>query len=79
MKIHPERTTKEDKNMINDFDYDEIQRQNNICINVFCYEINLTYSVYLSDQKFQNPMDLILKTDENKFHYVYIKDFNRFM
>ena len=24
-------------------------------------------------------MDLLLITDENKFHYVYIKDFDRFM
>ena len=24
-------------------------------------------------------MDFLLKTDENKSHYVYIKDFNRFM
>ena len=24
-------------------------------------------------------MDLLLITDENKSHYVYIKDFNRFM
>ena len=24
-------------------------------------------------------MDLLLISDENKFHYVYIKDFNRFM
>ena len=24
-------------------------------------------------------MDLLLIPDENKFHYLYIKDFNRFM
>ena len=60
-------------------DYWRIERQNNICINVFCYENNLTYPVYLSDQKFHNSMDLLLITDENRSHYVYIKDFNRFM
>ena len=58
MKRHPERITKEDKKMINDLNYEgsefpaskkgiaKIERQNNICINVFCYENNLTYSVY---------------------------------
>ena len=91
VKTHPEGITKEDKNMINDLNYEvikfpvskedycRIERQNNICINVFCYENNLTYPAYLSDQKFHNSMDLLLISDENKSHYVYIKDFNRFM
>ena len=43
-----------------------------------CYENKLTYSVYLSDQKFKNCMDLLFISSE-KSHYVYIKDFNRFM
>ena len=42
LKIHPERITNVDKNMISDLDYEDkdyfkIERQNNICINVFCY------------------------------------------
>ena len=53
-------------------DYCRNERQNNICINVFCY--GLTYRVYVSDQKFHNYMDLLLIS-----HYVYIKDFNRFI
>ena len=57
----------------------KIERQNNICTDVFCYENGLTYPVYVSDEKFGNFMDLLLITDENKSHYVYIKDFNRFM
>ena len=77
--------------MINDLDYEgiklpvskkdycRIERQNSIGIKVFCYENNLTYPFYLSNQKFENCMDLLLITDENKSHYVYIKDFNRFM
>ena len=77
--------------MINDVDYEEIkfpvskkdyrrtERQNNICINVFCYENRLTYPVYVSDQKFDKSMDLLLMSNENKSHYVFVKDFNRFM
>ena len=91
VKTHPERITKEDQNMINDLNYEEIkfplskkyycriERQSNICINVFCYENGLTYPVYISDQKFHNSMDLLLISDKNKSHYVYIKDFDRFM
>ena len=91
LKMHPESITKEDKNMINDRDYKgikfpvskkdyyKIERQNNISINIFCYENGLTYPVYASGQKFHNSMDLLLISDENKSHYAYIKDFNRFM
>ena len=77
--------------MINDLDYERIkfhvskmdycriERQNNICINVFCYENGLNYPVYASDQKFHDSMDLLLISNENKSNYVYIKDFNRFV
>ena len=91
LKTHPERTKKADKNMVNDLDYEgieftvskryycKIKQKNNICINVFCYENNLVYAVYVSDQKFEDHLELLLITDENKSHYVYIKDLNRFM
>ena len=79
LKIYPERITKEDKKMINDLDFEgikfpvsekdycRIERQNNICINVSCYENNLTYPLYVSDQKFENCMDLLI-SDENASH-----------
>ena len=60
-------------------DYFKIERQNNICINVFCYENGLTYPVHVSNQKFRDFMELLLISNENKSHYVYIKDFTRFM
>ena len=41
-------------NSVSTKDYCKIERQNNICINVFCYENNLTYPFYFSDQKFHN-------------------------
>ena len=91
LKIDPERIAKADKNMVNDLgykgikfpvskkDYCKIEQKHNICINVFCYENELIYPVYVSDQKFENCMDLLLISDEIRPHYVYIKDFNRFM
>ena len=60
-------------------DFSKIENKNNVCINVFCYENKLTYSFYVSDQKFENCIDLLMISDENKSHYVCIKDFNKFM
>ena len=60
-------------------DYNKIEQKNNSSINVFCYENDLVYPAHVSDEKFKNCMDLLLITDENKSHYVYIKGFNRFM
>ena len=84
LKIHPERITKADKNMLNDLDYEDIEflvskkdyckidQKNNVCINVFCYENNLVYPVYVSNLKFKDCIDLLFITDKNKSHYVYI-------
>ena len=91
VKMHPERITKKDKKLVNDLNYDGVglpvrekdfsktETKNNICINVFCYENRMTFPIYISNQKFENSMDLLLTIDENKSHYVYIKDFDRFM
>ena len=57
----------------------KIETKNNICINVFCYKNGLTFPIYISDQKFENSMDLLLIFDGDKSHYVYIKYFDRFM
>ena len=39
-------------------------KRNNICINAFCYENNLIYPVYVSNQKFKDCIDLWLITAE---------------
>ena len=39
----------------------------------------LTYPVFLSDQNFNDNMDLLLTSNEFKSHYACIKDFDRFM
>ena len=73
-----ERITKADTNMVNDLDYEgiefpvsrkddsKIESKNNFCINVFCYENNLVYPVYVSDEKFEDHMDLLLISDNIK-------------
>ena len=37
------------------------------------------FPIHISDQKFEDSIDLLLLIDNKKSHYVYIKDFNRFM
>ena len=59
-------------------DFNRIELKNKICI-VFGYENKLVFPIYVSDQKFEDSMDLLLLIDDNKSHYVYINDFDRFM
>ena len=44
-----------------------------------CYENKLIFPIHISDQKFKNTSDLLFVIDENKSHYLYINDFDRFM
>ena len=60
-------------------DFSKIKVKNNICINVFGYENGLVFPIYVSDQKFEDSMDLLLLIDDDKSHYVDIKHFDRFM
>ena len=72
VKIHPERITQSDKELINDLDYDGIKFPVD-------KEDFSKIPIRMSDQKFENSMDLLLAIDGSKPHYVYIKDFDRFM
>ena len=60
-------------------DFSKIEVKNNICINVFRYEDKLVFPIYTSDQKFEDSMSLLLLIDDDQSHYVYIKNFDRFM
>ena len=70
--INPEEITHEDKELISDLDYNGIEFlvqekdfsktevKNNICINVFGYENELVFPIYVSDQKFKGSIDFLL-------------------
>ena len=60
-------------------DFKKIQVQNNISVNVFGYEDKLVFPIYISNKTFDDSMDLLLLYEDDKSHYVYIKDFNTFM
>ena len=46
---------------------------------MFCYQNKLLFPISTSHQKIKNSIDLLLLIKENKSHYEYIKDFDRFM
>ena len=60
-------------------DFIKIEKKNNIYINVFVYENELVFPIYVLYQKCEDSMDLLLLIDDDKSPYVYIKGFNRFM
>ena len=59
--------------------FNKIEIINSVCINMFAYENRLVFPIYVSDQHFKDSMDLLLLKNDNNSHYVYIKDFHRFV
>ena len=87
----PQRIKKTDKIFIRQLDYssiefpvtvkqiNKIEKQNNICINLFGYEEKQPFPLYISKEKYQDHMELLLITEGENKHYVLIKDFNKLM
>ena len=88
---NPQRIKKSDKTYTEKLDYSEIQfpvsikqinkieEKNNIRINVFGYEDKQPFPLYISKEKFEDQMNLLLITQDINKHYVLIDDFNKFM
>ena len=88
---YPQRIKKSDKEYVKNLDYsgiefpvttkhyNKIEKQNNININVFGYENKQPDPIYVSKEKYDQHMNLLLITENENKHYVFIKDFNRFM
>ena len=87
----PQRIKKSDKQYVSNLNYDgiefpvatkhynKIEKQNEININVFGYEDKQQYPIFVSKEKYDKEMNLLLITENEKKHYVLIKDFNKFM
>ena len=87
----PQRIKNEDKKMINEMNYEgiefpvsqkhynKVEKQNSIRINVFGYEDGQPFPINISKETFEDQMNLLLITKDEKKHYVLIKDFNAFM
>ena len=57
----------------------KIEKQNSIRINVFGYEEGQPFPIHISKEKFKDQMNLLLISEDEKRHYILIKDFNKFM
>ena len=98
LEKNPQRIKLSDKEFAKKLDYsgitflvtieqiNEIERQNNININVFGYdaETKSVYPIRISTESYDDHMELLYIEDElpcaiAKQHYVYIKDFNSLM
>ena len=55
------------------------KEQHQIKINVFGYEERQPYQIHISKETFEDQMNLLLITEDEKKHYALIRDFNRFM
>ena len=89
-KVHPERITKADKELVKKLDYtgvtfpvtvkdmDKIEKQNSINFNVFGYDKG-AYPIRISKAKFRDHIELLWIEDGCEGHYVLIKKFNQFM
>ena len=59
--------------------YNKVEKQNSIRINVFGYEDRQPFPIHISKETFEDQMNLLLITKDEKKHYVLIKYFNAFM
>ena len=59
--------------------YNKIEKQNSINVNVFGYEERQPYPIYVSKEKFDSCLNLLLITKGEVKHYCLLKDFNKFM
>ena len=87
---HPERINKQDKKIAGALDYrgikfpmktrdyEIIEERFNINVNVFGYE-NRVFPLYVSKKSNEQVSNLLLISNEEKPHYVFIKDFSRLM
>ena len=85
---HPERINKQDKKIASTLHYrgikfplkardcEIVEERFNINVNVFGYE-NKVFPLYVS--KNEESLNVLLISNEEKSHYVFIKDFNRLM
>lgn len=65
---------------VSEKDYQRIEVQNHIKVNVLGYENKQFYPIYISRGiEDEDEMDILLITEGEKKHYVYFKDLNRMM
>ena len=90
-EMDPQRIKRDDKQYVNKLNYNgitfplsqkqyqKIKKQNSIKISVFGYEERQPYLIHISKETFEDQMNILLITEDEKKHYILIRDFTRFM
>ena len=90
INIHPDRINNKHKEIeatlhyrgiyfpLKERDYEIIEERFNINVNVFGYD-NRVFSLYASKKFNEQELNVLLISNEEKSHYVFIKDFNKLM
>ena len=77
---YPKRIKKEDKKMINELNYEgtdfplsqkhynKVEKNSSIRINVFGYENGQSFPIHISKETFEDQMNLLLITKDEKKH-----------
>ena len=88
---HPENVKKTGRKLVDGLDYscvdfpvsvkhyNRVEKQNRIRINVFGYENKQPFPNYVSKERFDDCMNLLLISKVENKHYVLIMDFSKFM
>ena len=94
LKKDPQRVKISDKEFVQKLDYSgitfpmqikdvgKIEKQNSINISIFGYENEKLYPIRISEEKYDDHMDLLYITEGNektKSHFVFIQNFDRLM
>ena len=86
----PEKINKQDKKIASTLDYrginfpmkardyEIVEERFNIIVNVLEYQ-NKVFPLYVSKKSNEQELNVLLISNEEKSHYVFIKDFNRLM
>ena len=90
-KTNPQRIKQVDKEYIKNLNYsgiefpvtikqyNKIEKQNNININVVSFHNNMIFPIYSSKERNKDELNLLLLTKTEGEHYILIQDFNKFM
>ena len=90
-KTNPQRIKQEDREYIKNLNYsgitfpvtinqyNKIEKQNDININVFYYYYKKIFPIYSSKESNKDELNLLLLTKKEGQHYILIQDFNKLM
>ena len=56
-----------------------LKKETTLALTCLVMKMDRYFPIFVSEEKFENSMYLLLVFNDDKSHYVYIKDFDRYM